>query len=74
MFSGCVTVKKKSIEPEWVPHIYRYRATEGRCTFYRAAAKHELDCNDPTIYDYALIPVEQLDSVFNKFDRCEDWK
>lgn len=73
MTTSCMTLKRSGIEPVWKPRVYLFSAVDGRCRFVRGKTD-KIECDDPLIHDMALVPLEDIEKLEDKHQRCEVWR
>lgn len=72
--TSCISIRDDGDEPEWKPHVYLYSPNHnGRCVFVDGG-NHTVDCDEPMIHDFALLPLENLKVLKTKLQRCEVWR
>ncbi len=71
---GCVSSRRSAPEPMWRPSIYQVKNVNGRCVLRRAFNSDTVNCDDPQVYKMACVPIEELETLNEKLNRCGVWK
>lgn len=71
---SCISMQKPSAEePNWEPDGYKI-VNQGGFMYWVNEYGHRIMPEDPALYQMILLPLDQLTTLGEKMNRCEQWQ